>query len=35
MITFEGNKYKCIVPEGVTCVWSPKDYPAYWNKITD
>lgn len=29
-ITFEGNKYKCIAPEGVTCVWSPKDYPAYW-----
>jgi hypothetical protein len=30
-ITFEGNKYKCIAPEGVTCVWSPKDYPVYWS----
>lgn len=29
-ITFEGNRYRCIAPEGVACVWSPKDYPAYW-----
>lgn len=29
-ITFEGAKYVCIAPEGAVCVWSPKDYPAYW-----
>ena len=29
-ITFEGTKYVCIAPDGVACVWSPKDYPAYW-----
>lgn len=29
-VTFEGKKYNCIAPEGVVCVWSPKDYPAYW-----
>ena len=34
-ITFEGKKYKCIAPEGVTCVWSPKDYPAYWETVTE
>ena len=34
-ITFESEKYECIAPEGVTCVWSPKDYPTYWNLITD
>lgn len=34
-ITFEGNKYECIAPEGTACVWSPKDYSTYWNKIDD
>lgn len=28
--TFEGKKYTCIAPDGVVCVWSPADYPAYW-----
>ena len=28
--TFEGKKYTCIAPDGVACVWSPADYPAYW-----
>lgn len=32
-ITFESKKYKCIAPDGVTCVWSPKDYPAYWEVV--
>lgn len=27
---FEGHNYVCIAPEGAVCVWSPKDYPAYW-----
>lgn len=34
-ITFESEKYECIAPEGVSCVWSPKDYPTYWNKIIE
>lgn len=29
-ITFEGTRYRCIAPDDVACVWSPKDYPAYW-----
>ena len=29
-VSFEGKNYVCIVPEGTVCVWSPKDYPAYW-----
>lgn len=29
-VSFEGENYVCIAPEGTTCVWSPKDYPAYW-----
>ena len=28
--TFEGSRYTCIAPEGVVCVWSPDEYPAYW-----
>jgi hypothetical protein len=29
---FNGDKYKCVAPDGVVCVWSPADYPAYWEK---
>ena len=32
-ITFEGVKYKCIAPALVVCVWSPKEYPAYWELV--
>ena len=32
-ITFEGSKYKCIAPDGVVCVWSPKEYPVYWELV--
>lgn len=28
---WEGKVYTCIAPEGTACVWSPADYPAYWN----
>ena len=31
-ISFEGENYVCIAPEGTVCVWSPKGYPAYWGK---
>ena len=30
--SFEGKTYKCIAPDDVVCVWSPKDYPAYWEE---
>ena len=29
-VTFEGKRYVCSAPEGVVCVWSPGEYPAYW-----
>ena len=32
-ITFEGGKYKCIAPDGVVCVWSPTEYPTYWELV--
>jgi hypothetical protein len=28
----DGKNYTCTAPEGVVCVWSPKDYPAYWKE---
>lgn len=28
--TYEGAVYTCIAPDGVVCVWSPAEYPAYW-----
>lgn len=31
-VSFEGENYICIAPEGTVCVWSPKDYPTYWEK---
>ena len=32
-ITFEGKNYECIAPENVACVWSPADYPTYWEEV--
>ena len=29
-VTFNGNTYICIAPEGAVCTWSPSEYPAYW-----
>ena len=31
--SFEGKNYVCIVPEGVVCVWSPSEYPTYWEEV--
>lgn len=31
-MTFNGERYICIAPEGVAVVWSPDVYPAYWEK---
>ena len=32
-VSFEGNTYICTAPEDVACVWSPKDYPSYWEQL--
>ena len=32
-VNFETNNYTCIAPEGVVCVWSPTNYPAYWELV--
>ena len=29
----DGNKYICIAPEGVARVWSPVEYPTYWQLV--
>ena len=29
-VRFDQNVYTCIAPDGVVCVWSPLEYPAYW-----
>lgn len=31
-VLFEGKTYECIAPEGVVCVWSPTEYPTYWQE---
>lgn len=31
--TSDGKVYNCIAPAGVVCVWSPADYPAYWEEV--
>ena len=33
--TFEGKKYDCIAPDGQVCVWSPAEYPTYWQEVTE
>lgn len=30
--SFAGENYICVAPEGIACVWSPTEYPAYWQK---
>lgn len=31
-ITYNGEHYICIAPDGVACVWSPEQFPNYWQK---
>lgn len=30
-----GKNYVCVAPAGVVCVWSPNNYPAYWEEVTE
>lgn len=32
-VAFEGKRYVCIAPKGMVCVWSPGEYPAYWEVL--
>lgn len=34
VVSFNGKTYACVAPEGAVCVWSPADYPAYWQETT-
>ena len=31
-VTFKGETFVCIAPDGVVCTWSPEEYPAYWER---
>ena len=31
--SFGGKNYNCTAPTGTVCVWSPTDYPAYWEEV--
>ena len=33
VVMWNGKAYTCTAPEGVVCVWSPDDYPAYWQEV--
>lgn len=33
--SFENENYICTAPAGAVCVWSPTEYPAYWQKQTN
>lgn len=32
-VTVDGKTFVCIVPEGKVCVWSPAEYPDYWECV--
>lgn len=32
-VMFNGKLYKCIAPADGVCVWSPAEYPAYWETV--
>lgn len=31
-VTFEGAVYECVAPADAVCVWSPTEYPVYWQE---
>lgn len=31
-VMYDGKEYTCTAPDGVVCVWSPAEYPAYWTQ---
>lgn len=33
VVKYEDEAYTCIAPDGVVCVWSPAEYPTYWEKL--
>lgn len=35
IVKFNNKLYVCIAPAGAVCVWSPADYPIYWEELTD
>ena len=35
VVSFDGQNYKCVAPEGVVCTWSPSEYPLYWEVFVD
>lgn len=32
-VMFDGRVYTCTAPAGGVCVWSPAEYPAYWEVV--
>ena len=34
-VMFNGKLYTCTAPAGGVCVWSPAEYPAYWEATPD
>lgn len=34
-VMFEGTEYVCIAPESAVCTWSPKEYPTFWDKVSE
>lgn len=32
---YNGTVYVCVAPAGTVCVWSPAEYPAYWEIAAD
>lgn len=32
-VMYKGTAYKCVAPEDVACVWSPDEYPVYWELV--
>ena len=35
IVMFEGIAKRCTAPEGQVCTWSPSEYPAYWETVTE
>lgn len=34
-VSFEGKIYECTCEKDLVCIWSPSEYPVFWNEVVE
>lgn len=34
-VSFEGKIYECSCEKDLVCIWSPAEYPVFWNEVVE